>query len=101
MGPHARSQTADPVELTRFRRLLAVGAALGRRFFGTRASVRPATPVTAPDGTPRPDHAQRPTTYSAVVGHVHVARHVCTAPGPAGSCPLDAELSWPAHGSAD
>ena len=63
-GPNARSQTASTVALTRFRRRLAVGAARWRLFLVTRASVRPATPVTAPDGTALPDHAPRPTMQS-------------------------------------
>jgi len=37
-----------------FRRLLALGAVLVRLFFVTRAAVRPAAPVTAPDGTHLP-----------------------------------------------
>lgn len=100
-GPDARAQTAYPVELTLFRRLLALGAALLRLFFVTRAAVRPATPVTAPDGTPLSSHDQRPTTDDSVVGNVHVARHFFTAPGQAGLCPLDAELSLPARGDSD
>jgi hypothetical protein len=62
-GPDARSQTAYSVELTVFRRLLALGAVLLRLFLVTRAAVRPAEPVTAPEGTPLPSHDQRPTTY--------------------------------------
>jgi hypothetical protein len=50
-GPEARVQTAYAVELTLFRRLLALGAALLRLFFVRRAAVRPTEPVTAPDGT--------------------------------------------------
>jgi hypothetical protein len=50
MGPDARAQTAYTVELTLFRRRLALGAALLRLFFVTRAAVRPIEPVTAPDG---------------------------------------------------
>ena len=73
-GPDARTQTASTVELTVFRRLLALGAALWRLFLVTRAAVRPAEPVTAPDGTHWPDHDQRPTTDSAVVGNVCFAR---------------------------
>ena len=50
-GSDARVQTASTVERTLFRRLLALGKALWRRFFVTRATTRPAEPVTAPDGT--------------------------------------------------
>ena len=39
-GPDAQSQTASPVELTLFRRLLALGAALWRLFLVTRAAGR-------------------------------------------------------------
>ena len=49
-GPDARVQTAYTVELTLFRRLLALGAALLRLFFVTRAAVRP---VGADPGTGR------------------------------------------------
>jgi hypothetical protein len=80
-GPEARSQTADRVELTLFRRLLALGAALLRLFFVTRAAVRPAEPVTAPDGTRLTAHDQRPTTDDAVFGQVRFWRHSFTASG--------------------
>jgi hypothetical protein len=94
-------QTAYTVELTVFRRLLALGAALLRRFFVTRAAVRPAAPVTAPDGTRLTSHGQRSTNHSAVFGHVCCARPYCTAPSQAGRCPLDAELSLPARCDSD
>ena len=42
-GPEAHTQTAYTVELTLFRRLLALGAALLRLFFLTRAATRPAS----------------------------------------------------------
>jgi hypothetical protein len=100
-GPDARSQTAYTVELTLFRRLLALGAALLRLFFVTRAAVRPAEPVTAPDGTRLIYHDQRPTTYDSVFGKVRFWRHCFTAPEQHGSCPLDAELSLPARCYSD
>src|SRR5881397_27366 len=49
-GPEAQTQTAYTVELTVFRRRLALGAALLRLFFVARAAHRPAAP-TAKDGT--------------------------------------------------
>jgi hypothetical protein len=100
-GPEARSQTAYTVELTLFRRLLGLGAALLRLFFVTRATVRPAEPVTAPDGTRLTYHDQRPTTYYSVFGKVGFARHYFTAPGQTGLCPLDAALSLPARCYSD
>jgi hypothetical protein len=100
-GPEARWQTAYTVELTLFRRLLALGAALLRLFFVTRAAVRPVEPITAPDGTRLTARDQRPTTYYSVFGNVCFARHYFTAPGQEGCCPLDAELSLPAHGYSD
>jgi hypothetical protein len=100
-GPEARLQTAYTVELTLFRRLLALGAVLLRLFLVTQAARRPAEPVLAPDGTPLTYHDQRPTTYYSVFGKVHFARHYFTAPGQKGLCPLDAELSLPAHCYSD
>ena len=100
-GPEARLQTADTVEFTLFRRLLALGAARWRRFFVTRAAVRPGEPVTAPHGTRLTDHDQRPTTDDPVFGHVRFARHFFTASEPEGRCPLEAERSVPARGDAD
>jgi hypothetical protein len=94
IGPDARVQTAYTVELSLFRRVLALGAALLRLFFVTRAAVRPAEPVATPDGTRLTYHDQRPTTYDSVFGKVRFWRHAFTAPGPQGLCPLDAELSW-------
>jgi hypothetical protein len=100
-GPEARLQTAYIVELTLFRRLLALGAALLRLFLVTRAAGRLAEPVTAPDGTRLTYHDQRPTTYDSVFGKVRFERHFFTAPGQEGRCPLDAELSLPARCYSD
>ena len=61
-GPDARVQTASTVELTLCRRRLALGAVRWRLVVVMRAVVRPAKPVTAPDGTPLTVHDQRPTT---------------------------------------
>jgi len=61
-GPETRTATAYTVELTLFRRLLALGAALLRVFFQTRAAERPAEPVHVPDGTPLGYHDRRFTT---------------------------------------
>src|SRR6266487_3906951 len=85
-GPEARSQTAYSVELTLFRRLLAWGAVLLRLFFVTRAAVRPAEPVTAPDGTRLTYHDQRPTTYYSVFGKVRFWRHSFTSVGHESLC---------------
>jgi hypothetical protein len=100
-GPEARSRTASTGELTRCRRLLALGAMLLRLFFVTRAAVRPAEPVSAPDGTPWTYHDQRPVTYYSVFGKVRFWRHYFTARGQQGLCPLDAALSLPARGYSD
>lgn len=80
-GPEARSQTTSTVERTLLRRLLALGAALVRLFFVTRAAVRPAEPMTAPDGTRLTSHDQRPTTDASVCGHVCCERHPARLPG--------------------
>lgn len=100
-GPDARAQTASTVALTRFRRLLALGAARLRRCCVTRAAVRPAEPFSAPDGTRLTSHDQRPTTHDAVFGKRRFWRHAFTAPGQKDRCALDAELSLPAPGYAD
>jgi hypothetical protein len=100
-GPEARVQTAYRVEWTLFWRLLALGAALLRVVFVTRAAVPPAEPVSAPDGTPLRDHDQRPTTDYSVFGTGRFWRPSFTAPGHEGCCPLDATLSVPARCSSD
>jgi hypothetical protein len=100
-GPEARVQTAYTVELTLFRRLLALGATLLRLFFVTRAAVRPSGTVTGSDGTPLTSHDQRPTPDYAGFGKVRLWRHDFTARGQAGHCPLDAELSVPVRCDAD
>jgi hypothetical protein len=100
-GPEARSQTAYTVELTLFRRLLALGAALLRLFFVTRAAVRPAEPVLGPDGTPLTYHDQRPTTYYSVFGKVRFWRPYFTSREHQGICPLDTALSLPARCYSD
>src|SRR6266487_2527592 len=78
-GPEARVQTAYTVELTLFRRLLALGATLLRLFFVTRAAVRPSGMVTSSDGTRLTYHDQRPTTYYSVFGKVRFWRPYFTA----------------------
>jgi hypothetical protein len=89
------------VERTLFRRRLALGAVLWRLCFVTRAAVRPAEPVTAPDGTRLTAPDQRPTTDYAVFGKVPFERQDLTAPGQEGCCPLEAALRLPARCSAD
>lgn len=99
-GPESATQTAYTVELTLFRRLLALGAALLRLFFLTRAASRPAAP-TAADGSLLVYHDQRPTTYVSVFGKLRFQRHYFVAAGQAGCCPLDAELSLPSRCYSD
>jgi len=99
-GPEATSQTAYTVELTLFRRLLTLGAALLRLFFLSRAAVRPAAPH-APDGTILTYYDQRDTSYFSVFGKLSFRRHSFRAPTQAGCCPLDAELSLPEHCYSD
>ncbi len=65
-GPDTRTATAYTVELTLFRRLLALGAALLRVFFQMRAAERPAGPVHAPNGSLLGYHDRRSTTYYSV-----------------------------------
>jgi len=100
-GPDVRAQTAYTVELTLFRRLLALGAALLRLFFVTRAAVRPSEPILAADGTRLVYHDQRPTTYYSVFGKVRFWHHYYTAPGHDGLYPLDAAVSLPVRCYSD
>jgi len=100
-GPEAHAHTAYEVERTLFRRLVALGAALLRLCFVTRAALRPAEPITAPDGTRLTSHEQRPTTDYSVFGNGRFWRHDFTGPGQTGICPLDAALSVPARCYAD
>jgi len=93
-GPDSASQTAYTVELTRFRRLLALGLALLRLFFLTRTAARSGAP-TADDGTVWTYHDQRVTTYFSVFGKLRFPRHAFRAVGLAGCCPVDADLSLP------
>jgi hypothetical protein len=99
-GPETATQTVYTVELTLFRRLLALGAALLRLFFLTRAASRPAAP-SAPDGTVLDYHDQRLTSYVSVFGKLRFQRHYFVAPDQQGCCPLDADLSLPARCYSD
>jgi len=99
-GPEAQTQAAYTVELTLFRRLLAIGAALLRLFFVAQAAERPPAPTTA-DGTLWSFYDQRAISYYSIFGKLRVARHYFTAPGHAGCCPLDAALSLPDHCYSD
>jgi hypothetical protein len=100
-GEGSWSRTAHEVELTLFRRLLALGAQLLRLFFVQRAAVRPSEPVYAPDGTRLTYQEKRQTTYFSVFGKVRFRRHYFHAPGQKGVCPLDAELSLPSRCYSD
>lgn len=100
-GEDAQSRTAYEVELTLFKRLLALGTLLLRLFFVQRAAVRPREPVQAPDGTLLNYYDMRPTTYFSVFGKVRFPRHYFYAPGHPGVCPLDAEVSLPPHCYSD
>jgi hypothetical protein len=93
-GKESQSHTAYQVELTLFRRLLALGRQLLYLFLVQRAAVRPKEP-TAPDGTRLTYQNKNPTTYFSVFGKVRFRRHYFHAPGQKGICPLDAELSLP------
>jgi len=94
-GPEAQTQTASTLELTLFRRLLALGAALLRLFFLTCAAERPTAPLIAPEGTALPYYDQRSIAYFSVFGKLSVSRHYFYAAGLGGLCPLDASLSLP------
>jgi hypothetical protein len=94
-GEKSQSRTAYEVEMTLFRRLLALGAKLLQLFFIQRASVQPSGPVYGCDGTALKYHDQRPTSYFSVFGKVRFRRHYFHAAGQEGCCPLDAELSLP------
>ncbi len=92
-GPETRTQSAYSVELTLFRRLLALGATLLQLFFLNRAAVRPATPRLTMQGPLLPYHDQRRVSYYSVFGKLSFSRHYFYAAGVGGCCPLDAELS--------
>jgi hypothetical protein len=93
-GPESRNHDAYTVELHLFRRLLALGAALLKLFFRTRAATRPPTPTT-PAGHVMRYHGRRSLRYISIFGHLRVARHYFTAARQASAAPLDAELSLP------
>ena len=99
-GPEAQTQSAYTVELTLFRRLLSLGAALLRLFFVAQAAERPPAPTSA-DGAVWSYHDQRAISYYSIFGKLRLARHYFTAPGHAGTCPLDAALSLPDHCYSD
>jgi hypothetical protein len=100
-GEESQSRTAYEVELTLFRRLLALGLQLLRLFFIQRASVRPSEPVYGPDGARLKYHDMRQTTYFSVFGKVQFQRHYFHVSGHEGFCPLDVELSLPPHCYSD
>jgi hypothetical protein len=99
-GPEAQTQSAYTVELRLFRRLLSLGAALLRLFFVAQAAERPPAPTTT-DGAVWAYYDQRSISYYSIFGKLRVVRHYFTAPGHAGTCPLDAALSLPDHCYSD
>jgi hypothetical protein len=96
-GPESRTSSAYCVEVTLFRRLLALGAALLQLFLVSRAAVRPAAPRLSPQGPLLPYYDRRAVSYYSVFGKLTFERHYFYAPGLGGCCPLDAELSLPAR----
>jgi hypothetical protein len=100
-GPETATCTAYEAERTLFRRVLALGAALLRLFFLTRAAVRPAEPVLGPGGARLAYHDRRRATYYSVFGKLRFHRHAFTAPGQPVVCPLDAALSLPGRCYSD
>jgi hypothetical protein len=86
-GPDAHTQTAYTVEPTLFRRLLALGAALLRLFFLTRAFLA--------------YRDRRLIAYYSIFGKLTFARHYFYTAGVEGQCPLDAALSLPLHCYSD
>src|SRR6266571_4500605 len=99
-GPAAPAHPAYEVARPWWRRLWALGAARRRRCVVPRAALRPAEPLTAPDGRRRTSQAQRPPPASAGCGPGRVGRQDGPGPGPTGLWPLDAALRVPARGSA-
>lgn len=100
-GKESQTRTAHEVELTLFRRLLALGAQLLYLFFVQRAAACPPGPVSAPDGTRLTNQGKRRTSYFSIFGKVQFRRHYFHATGQKGICPLDAELSLPSHCYSD
>ena len=94
-GPATRTSTVYEVEGTLFRRLLAMGLALLRLFFVTRAAELPNGPVRSPDGSLLAYHDRRETSYYSVFGKLRFSRHAFTVTGQPVVCPLDAALSLP------
>jgi hypothetical protein len=100
-GKESKTRTAHEVELTLFRRLLALGAQLLYLFFVQRAADSPPGPVRAPDGTRLTGQGKRRTSYFSIFGKLQFRRHYFHATGQKGICPLDAELSLPPHCYSD
>jgi hypothetical protein len=97
----ARTRTATEVELTLFRRLLALGLALLRLFFLTRAAVPQDAPRAPGSLLPLPAHDRRSITYFSVFGKLSFERQYFYAADLGGCCPLDAALSLPARCYSD
>lgn len=90
-----RPRTAYEVELTLFKKLLALGYQLLLLFFVHHAAKRPQGVVQGADEIPLKYHGMRSTTYYSVFGKMAFHRPYYYAPGHGGACPLDAELSLP------
>ena len=80
-GPEAQTQSAYTVELTLFRRLLSLGAALLRLFFVAQAAERPPAP-TAADGAVWSYYDQRAISYyrfsASCAWRATISRHPAT-----------------------
>jgi hypothetical protein len=100
-GPESRTSSAYCVELTLFRGVLALGAALLQLFLVSRAAARPEAPRLTPQGAVLPYYDRRAVSYYSVFGKLTFERHYFYAPGTGGCCPLDAELSLPARCYSD
>src|SRR5205814_2281814 len=86
---------------TLFRRLLALGLALLRLFFLTRAAAPHDAPCAPLSGLPLPAYDRRPISYFSVFGKLSFTQQYFYASDLGGCCPLDADLSLPARCYSD
>jgi hypothetical protein len=89
----SKTQTADQVERTLFRRVLALGYQLLVLFFALRAETYPRTPVENAAGEQLPYFAERKRDYFSIFGKISLLRPYFYRSGVGGKSPLDAELS--------
>jgi hypothetical protein len=101
LSEEARTMTADTMERSLLRQILALGRSVFALFLATRAAATAQRAYRDLEGVERPYHSQRARAILSIFGPVVVARPSFYRAGVGGVAPVDAQLSLPAMACSD